>query len=31
MTACTQLRLAQAGNGRDGEGRKGMPKEVRST
>ena len=27
MTACTEPRLAFAGRGRDGEGRKGMPKE----
>jgi hypothetical protein len=26
MTACTELRPAQAGNGRDSEGQKGMPK-----
>jgi hypothetical protein len=29
MTACTELRLAQAGDGRDGEGQKGMPKVAR--
>jgi hypothetical protein len=27
MTACTELRSAQADHGRDSEGQKGMPKE----
>jgi hypothetical protein len=30
MTACTELRRAHAGRGRDSEGQKGMAKEVQS-
>lgn len=30
MTACTELRPAQAGDGRAGEGQKGMPKEAQA-
>jgi hypothetical protein len=28
MTACTELRLAQVGDGLEGEGQKGMQKEA---